>query len=604
MVWAKSTDRPMSQPCLYHHFTSTCSAIHTPVHLVLPDLTRTSSSLAYNPCITPTYPLWPTLPLHSRFEMTQNRAATNADEIAQLYQQVLKTAGPWLKSADDDVLADPATIAADQSRKRPAIVHSQTAEQLNKVLDLNIGEQGVEDMSDLIDKIFENSVNTTSPGFMDKLYSSPSPPGLAADLMLSILNTNSHVFTVSPALTVVEKYTGKRLANQFGLMEDVSGGVSLPGGAMSNLTALLVARNIMFPQVITDGVGSLSKPLAMFTSDASHYSMIAAAQNLGLGGKSVRKVASVDDAMDPEALDREMQKAVDEGHVPFYVGATAGTTVRGAYDDLRAIAAVAKKYGAWFHVDACWGGGAIFSPTHKHKLDGSELADTIAFNPHKMLGVPLTSSFLLGRDLRTFWTANRLEAGYLFHGDAELAQSDATSDAKAGSNGQLEEGEDWRTSARIMNAPHPDKVVDMAQFTTQCGRRPDAIKLYAHWRYYGTEGIAQHIDTAFEGAKILLDLVRRSESLSAVEAGDPPCAQACFYYAGTKGNLGPEKRITREIVDRLVDYGWMTDFAPGKTKQEEYLRVVCNRLTTEQIIINLVKAVELVGRQVEAEWDL
>lgn len=339
----------------------------------------------------------------------------------------------------------------------------------------------------------------------------------------------------------------------------------------------------------------------MFTSDASHYSMMSAAQNLGLGGKSVIKVASINDAMDPEALDREMQKAVDEGYVPFYVGATAGTTVHGSYDPLRAIAAVARKYGAWLHVDACWGGGAIFSPTHKHKIDGSELADSIAFNPHKMLGVPLTCSFLLGRDLRTFWIANRLEAGYLFHGDAELATSDATGTAQSGES----EEEDWRTSSRITNAPHPDKVLDLAQFTTQCGRRPDALKLYAHWRYYGTEGIARHIDTAFEGARKLLDLVKGSDSLSAVvEAGEPPCAQACFYYAGTKGNLGPEKRITREIVERLVDYGWMTDFAPGKTKQEEYLRVVCNRLTTDEVVKNLVKAVEIVGRQVEQEWKL
>jgi glutamate decarboxylase len=222
-----------------------------------------------------------------------------------------------------------------------------------------------------------------------------------------------------------------------------------------------------------------------------------------------------------------------------------------------------------------------------------------------MLGVPLTCSFLLGRDLRTFVVANRLEAGYLFHGDAELAQSDgSTTNGQAQPNGVGDEDEDWRNSARILNAPHPDKVTDMAQFTTQCGRRPDAIKLYAHWRYYGTEGIGKHIDIAFQGAKTVVDLVRQSTTLSAVEAGDPPCAQACFYYSGTKGNLGPEKRITREIVERLVDYGWMTDFAPGKTKQEEYLRVVCNRLSTDEVVGNLVKAVEIVGRQVETEWNL
>lgn len=156
-------------------------------------------------------------------------AQHNADEIAKLYDQVLKTGVPFLAAADNDVLADPTSIASDESRKRPVISNSLTAEQLSTALDLDIGEQGQEDMSGLIHTIFENSVNTSSPGFMDKLYSSPSPPGLAADMMLSILNTNSHVFTVSPALSMVEKWTGKRLATQFGLREDVSGGITVPG---------------------------------------------------------------------------------------------------------------------------------------------------------------------------------------------------------------------------------------------------------------------------------------------------------------------------------------------------------------------------------------
>ena len=529
---------------------------------------------------------------------TLNRAADNADEILSLYGKVLQTAGPWLKSADDDVLADHSKTS---SKSRSIITNNRTADELTTALDLSVSSAPQPDVSDMIARIFENSVNTSSPGFMDKLYSSPSPPGLAGDLTLSLLNTNTHVFTVSPALTMIEKYTGKQLAREFGLDSEFAGGVTMPGGAMANNTAMLIARNIRFPEVVSEGVGGLKQPLAVFTSTASHYSVMSAAQNIGLGGKCVHKVETVNDAMDPEALDRAMQKSADNGMVPFYIAATAGTTVRGAYDDVRAIAAVAKKYGAWLHVDGCWGGGAIFSSTHKQKLDGTELADSIAFNPHKMLGVPLTCSFLLGRDLRTFWAANRLEAGYLFHGDAELAEVGATKNSGS-SDGS--DSSSWRSSDRVLRAPHPDKVLDLAQFTTQCGRRPDAIKMYIHWRYYGSEGLGRHIDIAFEGAKTVLNLVRSSSTLSAVEEGDPPCAQACFFYSGSRSHLGPEKRITREIVARLVDHGWMTDFAPGKTKDEEYLRVVCNRLTDERVVKSLVESVELVGKQVEQEWNL
>ena len=37
--------------------------------------------------------------------------------------------------------------------------------------------------------------------------------------------------------------------------------------------------------------------------------------------------------------------------VPFFVGATAGTTVLGAFDPFTEIAAICKRHGIWFHVD-------------------------------------------------------------------------------------------------------------------------------------------------------------------------------------------------------------------------------------------------------------
>lgn len=40
-----------------------------------------------------------------------------------------------------------------------------------------------------------------------------------------------------------------------------------------------------------------------------------------------------------------------QGFVPFFVSATAGTTVYGAFDPLIAISDICKKYNIWMHVD-------------------------------------------------------------------------------------------------------------------------------------------------------------------------------------------------------------------------------------------------------------
>ena len=67
----------------------------------------------------------------------------------------------------------------------------------------------------------------------------------------------------------------------------------------------------------------------------------------------------------------------------------AGSTVMGSFDDNNKLSEIAKKYGMWHHVDACWGGFLAFSEKHGKKLfDGIEKVDSISINAHKGFGVP------------------------------------------------------------------------------------------------------------------------------------------------------------------------------------------------------------------------
>ena len=87
---------------------------------------------------------------------------------------------------------------------------------------------------------------------------------------------------------------------------------------------------------------------------------------------------------------------------------TAGTTNAGIVDPLTELAAVAAREKLWLHVDAAWGGAAALVPELKPLLNGIEQADSITFDAHKWLSVPMGAGMYLTRhkDIlkRTFYT--------------------------------------------------------------------------------------------------------------------------------------------------------------------------------------------------------
>lgn len=283
----------------------------------------------------------------------------------------------------------------------------------------------------------------------------------------------------------------------------------------------------------------------------------------GLGSASVWSVP-IDSkgCMVPAELEKLILTAKSDGKTPFYVNATAGTTVLGSYDPFIALSEICKRHNLWLHIDGSWGGPAIFSAQQKHKLLGSQLADSLAVNPHKMLGTPVTCSFLLGPDLRKFHKANTLPAGYLFHGDG------------------AEDTEVW----------------DLADLTLQCGRRGDSLKLALSWIYYGSEGYERQIDNGFAMAAYMADLVSSSQDFVLVSENPPPCFQVCFYYA-PKGVLAASKEentaVTRGIAEKLIQRGFMVDFAPGD--KGSFFRVVVNVQTRKDTVDGLVKAIIDIG---------
>jgi glutamate decarboxylase len=72
---------------------------------------------------------------------------------------------------------------------------------------------------ELIKSTLEYSVNSWNPRFMDKLYAGTNPIGVISELLLAVLNSNAHVYHVSPVLTLMEIEVTKAVGQLLGMGE-------------------------------------------------------------------------------------------------------------------------------------------------------------------------------------------------------------------------------------------------------------------------------------------------------------------------------------------------------------------------------------------------
>ncbi|KAL4810560.1 glutamate decarboxylase [Aspergillus unguis] len=544
--------------------------------------------------------------------MATSSSSSRADEVRNLLNAVQDLLIPFIRAADEDSLEPEAQsngvnksngTNGDHAIVGTSLVDYKKPEELQDILQLKLPQQGTgqDGLIEVLRNVLRYSVNTWHQGFLDKLYASTNAPGVASELILAALNTNVHVYQVSPALSIIEKYTGQQLAALFGLSGPRAGGISVQGGSASNTTSIVIARNNLYPSTKTDGNGDYK--FVLFTSAHGHYSIEKAAQMLGLGSSSVWAVPiDKEGRMIPSELEKLVQKAWSENRTPFYVNATAGTTVMGSFDPFEEIAAICKKHNLWFHIDGSWGGSFAFSKRQRRHLAGAEKANSIAINPHKMLGVPVTCSFLLASDLRQFHRANTLPAGYLFH-----TEEDDTAPTPKPENGAIE-----HPSELDVDSP---EIWDLADLTLQCGRRADSLKLFLSWTYYGSSGYERQIDTACETAAYLATLIQDNPNFILVSKNPPPCLQVCFYYAPGGNLLHPRgasvvedptqraksnSKVTEQITHAIVRRGFMVDYAPPSGDDEavgdgKFFRCVVNVQTARATVEGLVRSIEEVG---------
>jgi glutamate decarboxylase len=253
---------------------------------------------------------------------------------------------------------------------------------------------------------------------------------------------------------------------------------------------------------------------------------------LGLGINSIYKVdCNADGSMNITDLQNKIGESLAKGEVPFFVNATSGTTVLGAFDCITDIHGVIQHYNEtmntkiWLHVDASWGGSVILSNLHKSYLASSHKANSITWNPHKLLGVPLQCSLLLLQDRNILYNTTSLNAEYLYH-------FDNTNDCNDSSNNMIQ--------------------YDLGKKTFQCGRKADSFKFWLILRYYGMYGLQERIECAYGNVSYFINTLLQSDN-NFILVKSPQFVNVCFWYipATYRAQYEEDKSIASVITKRI-----------------------------------------------------
>lgn len=299
-----------------------------------------------------------------------------------------------------------------------------------------------------------------------------------------------------------------------------AGGTLTSGGSMANMVALTVARNAMAGvDVRMDGVTDLPQPLRFYASDQVHSAHQKSVETLGLGSRALRLVPTdADYRMDVAALAAMIAEDRAAGLRPACVIATAGTTNTGSIDDLPAIAALCKREGIWFHIDGCIGALIRIAPQHRTLVDGLDLADSLAVDPHKWLQTPFECGCALVRDGRRHFETFNLHGDYLQVQERGLAAGEF-----------------------------------LADYGFELSRGFKALKLWMSLKEQGVETFGALIDQHIAMGAYLADLVRADVRL---ELMAPVAINiVCFRYRGRGGTEAELKALNTEIMLRIQESG-------------------------------------------------
>ncbi len=428
-----------------------------------------------------------------------------------------------------------------QEKENPVATPIKTKELYEKI-DLSLSDNPTitSEFSKALKDLVLKTPKTASNRFFNQLWGGRNSKAVLGDLLAVMLNTSMYTYKVSGPQIGIEKEIISQICKLIGYGND-SGGTFPTGGSMGNFMALVMARDKKDLAIRNEG---LNKRMIAYASEESHYSNAKNVSFAGIGRDNLRYISTNSKGeMLAEKLEEKIQEDILKGYLPFYVNATAGTTVLGAFDPIEPLSKICKKYNIWLHVDGAYCGAVIFSPHYKNLLKGLQNSDSFSFNAHKMMGTPLSCSLLLVNNKKHLLDSFNNDADYLYQTNSD----------------------DY----------------NLGKVSFQCGRRNDALKFWSLWKAVGTNGLAKIVDYLFETANIAREYVRKNPDYKLYNHENS--LSVCFNYKAFDA---------KDLCTKLYQANELL-VAYGSFKGEVFVRLVTvNPKNKKDDILNVFKILE------------
>ncbi|HEX5603955.1 MAG TPA: aminotransferase class V-fold PLP-dependent enzyme [Pyrinomonadaceae bacterium] len=404
-------------------------------------------------------------------------------------------------------------------------------------------------ITDLVRDVSGGLLGSAGGRFFGWVIGGAVPAALAADWLTATWDQNGALYATSPAAAVVEEVAGFWLKDILRLPAHASFAL-VSGCQMAHATCLAAARHALLAErswnVEDKGLYG-APPIRILTSSQRHGSFERAVRLLGLGREQVVCLTSdANDRLEPEALQKALES---DTSAPKIVLLQAGDINIGAFDDFEGLIPIAKRYGAWVHVDGAFGLWAASSPRYRHLVKGVEAADSWATDGHKWLNVPF-------------------DCGYAFI--AKPAAHRAS------------------MSHRAPYLTHQENARDEMDWNPEWSRRARGFSTYAALRQLGRDGVAELIDRCCRHAH---ELVMGIGQLDGAEVlWEPMINQGLVRFLDPSSEQDHDRR-TDEVIAAVVASG--EAFFGGTTwRGKRAMRVsVCNWRTSPEDVQRSISSV-------------
>ena len=380
----------------------------------------------------------------------------------------------------------------------------------SKLLEQPFEEQAV-DLPALLEifdtAVIHEGINPASGGQIGYIPGGGMYPSALGDFLADITNRYSGISYASPGAAKMEQELVKWMTDLVGFPESAGGDLT-SGGSISNLTAIVTARETM-------GIRArdVESSCIYMTVDA-HHCIDKSIRAAGLADCHKRAIPMDEHfRMDVARLEQVILKDKAAGLRPWLIVSSAGTTDTGAVDPTDAIAEIAQKHELWLHVDAAYGGFFVLCPEGREALKGLEQADSVVMDPHKGLFLPYGTGALLVKNREHLRQTYSATAEYMPH---------------------LQDN---------------DQAVDMSEVTPELTRPFRGIRVWLPMKMHGVSVFRDYLDEKLDLADWICEKIEEIEELEVVAA--PTLSIMAFAVKQNGLTLEKVNLITRDMINKI-----------------------------------------------------